>query len=546
VSRAAPKEYQQRNPENSVLYRIIQQHLESFIQHAHESSGQRLPKYVENEFRRYLECGLHAHGFARLVCETCGDELLLPFSCKLRGICPSCNTRRMSNTAAHLVDHIIAPDVTLRQWVLTVPFELRLLVAAKPDALSAIGRIFIQEIQRWQRQRARALGVEQAEGAAVSFCQRFGSSLNLNVHWHVIVPDALFMPDATGDHVDTLKHRAPTRLDLEEIVTAIATRSVGWLDKHGYLRREGGEDPAENANTDSPWMRCLQSSLGVGELQRWAQHGRAQENANPVRGRSLPKPTTGLGAQHLKFNLHAGVSAPGGLPAARERLIRYCARPPLALERLSVLEDGRICYRIKDSEQVRVMTPTQFMARAAALVPPPRHPLVRFYGVWAPHHRWRTRIVIATPKTKRSSCSDPSGPSAATSGTDGSAIAAGETRPSPPSPDGIATKPETQHMRSEGETPPAAAIPRTDAAPCAPSHDASAELRFTSLSRLDWATLYQRVFDIDPLECSSCGGRMRFVEVIEDFGRARSELRRRNLPAQPPPLARARSPDWAD
>jgi len=125
----------------------------------------------------------------------------------------------MSNTAAHLMDHIIPPDVTLRQWVLTVPFELRLLLVAKPEALSAVGRIFVQEIQRWPQQRARALGFEQAEGAAVSFCQRFGSSLNLNIHWHVIVPDALFLPDVTGSHVDTLKPRAPTRLDLEEIVT---------------------------------------------------------------------------------------------------------------------------------------------------------------------------------------------------------------------------------------------------------------------------------------------------------------------------------------
>jgi hypothetical protein len=180
MSGAAPKKYQQRRPDKTVLYRVIQQHLESFLEHAHESSGKRLPKYVENEFRCYLECGA--------VCETCGDELLLPFSCKLRGVCPSCNTRRMSNTAAHLVDHIIAPDVTLRQWVLTVPFELRLLLAAKPDALSAIGRVFIQEIQRWQRQRGQSLGFEQAEGAAVSFCQRFGSSLNLNIHWQVIVP----------------------------------------------------------------------------------------------------------------------------------------------------------------------------------------------------------------------------------------------------------------------------------------------------------------------------------------------------------------------
>ena len=111
-----PKKYHQRRPEQTVLYRVIQQHLETFLEQAQESSGRCLPKYVENEFRRYLECGLHAHGFARAVCGTCGDELLLPFSCKLRGICPSCNTRRMTNTAAHLIDHVIAPDVTLSKF----------------------------------------------------------------------------------------------------------------------------------------------------------------------------------------------------------------------------------------------------------------------------------------------------------------------------------------------------------------------------------------------------------------------------------------------
>jgi len=89
----------------------------------------------------------------------------------------------MSNTAAHLVDHVTAPELTLRQWVLTVPFELRLLLAAKPEALSAIGRIVVQEIQRWQREHARVLGYERLETAAVSFCQRFGSTLNLNIHW---------------------------------------------------------------------------------------------------------------------------------------------------------------------------------------------------------------------------------------------------------------------------------------------------------------------------------------------------------------------------
>lgn len=50
----------------------------------------------------------------------------------------------------------------------------------------------------------------------------------------------------------------------------------------------------------------------------------------------------GLSAEHLKFNLHAGVSVPEGLHAVRERLLRYCARPLLALEQLSVLDDGKI------------------------------------------------------------------------------------------------------------------------------------------------------------------------------------------------------------
>lgn len=42
-----------------------------------------------------------------------------------------------------------------------------------------------------------------------------------------------------------------------------------------------------------------------------------------------------------------------------------------------MLDDGRLCYRIKDTHQVRLMTPVQFLARLAALVPPPRHPLLR-------------------------------------------------------------------------------------------------------------------------------------------------------------------------
>jgi hypothetical protein len=83
-----------------------------------------VPAYVEREFRRYLECGIFAHGFARAKCPGCGYDVLVALSCKGRGLCPSCNDRRVAETAAHLVDHVI-PPLPVRQWVLSVPKRLR-------------------------------------------------------------------------------------------------------------------------------------------------------------------------------------------------------------------------------------------------------------------------------------------------------------------------------------------------------------------------------------------------------------------------------------
>ena len=83
-----------------------------------------LPAYVQREFYDYLQCDLLAHGFLRLGCDTCKHEMLLPFSGKRRGFCPSCAGRRMAQTAAHLVEQGI-PWGPTRQWVVSVPVPLR-------------------------------------------------------------------------------------------------------------------------------------------------------------------------------------------------------------------------------------------------------------------------------------------------------------------------------------------------------------------------------------------------------------------------------------
>ena len=57
-------------------------------------------------------------------CDACDHDYLVTFSCKGRGVCPSCNTRRMVETAAHWTDHVF-PRLPVRQWVLSVPKRLR-------------------------------------------------------------------------------------------------------------------------------------------------------------------------------------------------------------------------------------------------------------------------------------------------------------------------------------------------------------------------------------------------------------------------------------
>ena len=139
---SAPTQYRPRRPSRSVLYRCVQEHLESWLARCcdgHHDDGP-VPPYVEREFRRYLDCGILAHGFARARCGQCGHDFLIAFSCKGRGVCPSCNTRRTVATAAHLTDHVL-PPLPVRQWVLAVPKRLRYFLHRDADLQGAALRL---------------------------------------------------------------------------------------------------------------------------------------------------------------------------------------------------------------------------------------------------------------------------------------------------------------------------------------------------------------------------------------------------------------------
>jgi hypothetical protein len=113
-----PGRYERWRPEETVLYQLVQEHAETFFAQVEAETGASLPEFVKAEFEAFLECGILVHGFLRVRCAECAQEKLVAFSCKKRGFCPSCGARRMAETAAHLVDHVI-PPVPVRQWVLS-------------------------------------------------------------------------------------------------------------------------------------------------------------------------------------------------------------------------------------------------------------------------------------------------------------------------------------------------------------------------------------------------------------------------------------------
>jgi hypothetical protein len=106
VKCTVPDVYKRHRPERSLWYRTVQGYFETWLALSTMLFNSPPSAYVERAFRRFLECGILVFGFARARCDKCGHDFLIAFSCKERGVCPSCNARRMVETAAHLVDHV--------------------------------------------------------------------------------------------------------------------------------------------------------------------------------------------------------------------------------------------------------------------------------------------------------------------------------------------------------------------------------------------------------------------------------------------------------
>jgi hypothetical protein len=472
--------YNRHKPEEGVLYKIIQNNWLSFQSQVEQDTGYGLPDFVIKEFEEYLKCGILAHGFLRAKCDSCRFEHLIAFSCKRRGFCPSCGARRMSETAAHLVDSVL-PHQPIRQWVLSFPFQLRLCLAVKPKIMARALEITHQAISDHYRQKA-GLKTSGAKTGAVTLIQRFGGSLNLNVHFHQLFIDGTYELGPDQEPEAFHPSSAPRVKEIEVVLAQIIKRLTRYLERQKIITRDNDILEFQLEIADDDTFSKLQASSVTYRFATGPSKGK-----KALVLKTMPdgdhSAGSGLVAKNSGFSLHAGVATSANEREKLEKICRYIARPAVSEERLSTNVRGEVIYRFKkpwdDGTAAIKMTQMEMMEKLAALVPRPRVHLTRFHGVLAPHYKYRKLIV---PKKK-----------------------------------------EVLALAGDGTAD-----------------------KSSSSQRIAWARLLKRVFNIDVEICPKCQGKLKIIAAIEDPKVIKQILNHMGLPSSAPSLLPARGPPPSD
>ena len=204
---------------------------------------------------------------------------------------------------------------------------------------------------------------------------------------------------------------------------------------------------------------------------------------------AVPVTTARSCAAVCGYNVHAGVCVAARNRLRLERILRYAGRPPVCSERPSLLPDGRLLYRLKhrwrDGTTHMIFEPLELVEKLAALVPPPRFNLVRYHGVLAPSATFRPLII------------------------------------------------------PESESSASPAHPNCSAKQQDPAHQAASNKKNSGCRprNYSWSELMKRIFAVDVLECTRCGGRMRILCAIHPSEAIRRILDCLGLPSRPPPVA---------
>ena len=212
--------YKRRQPETSVLYQLVY-HSRDDLEYQWESRFQHqygvLRDEVTKTFDEYLNCGILAHGAARVHCDGCKHSLLIAFSCKRRGVCPSCGAKRAVKFAEHIYNEVIE-DVPHRHTVFTIPKRLRVFFKYDRALLSILFKAAWGAL-------SQILGIDEQELAAIFTVQTAGEPLNFHPHLHGLLADG-YWKDGVFTRFSEIDLTALTQAFAERVLAQLHTREL--------------------------------------------------------------------------------------------------------------------------------------------------------------------------------------------------------------------------------------------------------------------------------------------------------------------------------
>jgi len=474
-------DYVPRQAAESLLYKVLAEHLETFIANR-EAQGKGLPKHVTRELRDFLDCGIIQRGFLRCKCEECGFERATPFSCRRRGFCPSCGAKRMAETAEHLVENLL-PFANYRQWVITLPFELRRWVTTNRKLMARVHRIISSEILAFYQDSTIVESTHKAAGGFISFTHLFGSAIQATPHFHILFADGLFQQNPRSGKVAFAKRQSLTDEDVGQVLERIVNRIFRYLRRRKLLGQQGelegrpDVDPLFDEHPDlakatdaSIRMRIAFGPRAGKRVRRIGQSFGYEEEVPAIKGHLI--------ASMNGFTIHAARKVKKHQRGQLEGLINYMGRSAISSERLSLRSDGDLEYKMKrrfsDGSEKIILSPTELIEKLVAVIPEPRANLTRYGGVFAPAHAMRS-ATIRNPGVRKGYTTQP--------GPDGKKL-----------------------------------------------------VKFTA-----WARLLARVFQVDIGHCPECNGEMRIMAAVVDPLQVDRYLRHVGVDPNPPTIHPAKS-----
>jgi hypothetical protein len=395
----------------------------------------------------------------------------------------------------HLEQRVL-PRVPIRHWICSLPWGLRALLGYDRKLCAEVVSAFMAEVDRSLRWRAkRGLGlasVAQAHTGSVVAVQRTDSALRLNVHFHALVLDGVYV-QADGDPRAPLEFReldTPTQADIAEVATRTAARVERILRAHGRtLDPELGDDTPPELALDEPGLAACYAAAAQGISVSGDRAGkpplRLITSPEPLRPRAADATDEPI-AEVRAINIHAAQVVDGRDRCRVERLCKYITRPPVAQDRLERRPDGKLELSFKkawrDGTRALVFEPADLIPRLVAAVPPPRWHLLRYFGVLSSHSSRRALVVPKSP------------------------VDATANRPPPARGDQLALLGEND----DAPTP-----------------------------RKRWAWLLAHVFAADVEACPRCSGPMRWAAVATTRAQITRLLAEHGLGPRAPPAERA-------